>query len=70
MRNPFRHRPDDLMAVADAVLPPIAPRLVLDDAEVALGIAELKVSWELPSYRRPKRRPPISPGPTSLVEES
>jgi hypothetical protein len=39
-------------------------RIDLDDMDVALGIAELAVAWELPSYRPPREWPPVIPGPT------
>lgn len=79
--RPFRRnrrpRPDDLMAVADAVQPPVdpspdvyaVPRLVLDDVDVELGMAELAVSWELPTFRPPHERPPVIPGPRPSTEE-
>lgn len=72
MKLPFRRRKsafDRHVDQALAVSTPTAPRLVLDDVDVAIDIAELAVAWELPSYRRPQRVPPISPGPSSLSTE-
>jgi hypothetical protein len=53
------------MAVADAVQ--AAPRLDLAQADVDARFAELTAGW---APQPERRRPPISPGPSSFVEES
>lgn len=70
MKLPFLRRKsafDRHVDQALAVATPTAPRLVLDDVDVAIGIAELAVAWELPSYRPLHERPPISPGTSEVI---